>query len=151
MSDLRRFAELYHEAAQDASAATATTFEVDDSPQRHARYQRRFVRLTVCSGVVGVLLGLVLCVIQCAQGEPRCVEGFLRVPPMFGVIGACLALAVGCLMVPGDFLRSPYGQRWMQLIGVESVAAARIVCLLFVLIITLPIVALVALILLQQP
>ena len=150
MADLKRFVDLYQDAAQDADVAAPTTFEVDDAPRRHAKYQRRIVRLTICAGVLGVVLGLALSLVQCVQGTPRCLEGLIRIPPLCGVIGVFFALAVACLVVPGDFLKGPLGQSWMRIIGVKTVLGARIVCLLFVLVITLPLVGLLALVLLHQ-
>ena len=150
MSDLKRFVDLYQEAAQDAQVTPSTTFEVDDAPRRHAKYQRRIVRLTLCSGICGLLLGLALSLVQCVQGAPRCLEGLLRVPPLCGVIAVFFTLAVACLVVPGDFLEGPFGQSWMRIIGTKTVLGARIACLLFVLVITLPLVALLVLVLLHQ-
>jgi hypothetical protein len=42
-------------------------------------------------------------------------------------------VALGCLVAPSDFLLSPAGVKWMELIGTKNVTGARLVCVLVVL------------------
>jgi hypothetical protein len=48
---------------------------------------------------------------------------------------------MACLFAPREFLTGPVGQKWMKLIGTKSVLVARIVCLIFGLIVAAPFVA----------
>ena len=59
------------------------------------------------------------------------VDGYT--PLMFAVEGMVFGVSVACLFAPREFLTGPVGQKWMRLIGTESIVAARIVCLLITL------------------
>jgi hypothetical protein len=107
--------------------------EADESPAgspRHERIKGRISMLGVLFAFVFMFLG---CFAAVAFGifEWKTPFNILAV----GIGGACcvaaglsFGIAVGCLFAPLDFLLSPIGGKWLKMIGVKSVLAARIVC-----------------------
>ena len=65
-------------------------------------------------------------------GRPR------ESPPIAGLVmlpmgGYMLGMAIAVLFSPSTYLLSEEGKKWLDLVGVKSVGAARIVSLIFVL------------------
>lgn len=102
---------------------------------RHASYHRWII----LGGIVFALGGMVvfpLGLMWEAAGKEREVDfvAMLRGAGIGAAAGMLLGVALTCLIAPRDFLLGPMGRKWMELIGVEGVLAARAVCLIVVLI-----------------
>jgi hypothetical protein len=68
------------------------------------------------------------------------IRGIILAPIMYGAGGFFFGMAIMCLVAPRAFLTGPVGAPWMKLIGTKNVLVARIACLLFGLVVTLPLV-----------
>ena len=89
---------------------------------------------------MGVVLGLIFAVAALCGPAPQEGTGkVLLAPLLFGAAGCLFGAAVGCLFAPGDFLAGPIGRKWMDMIGTKNVVVARIVCLIFGLVVAAPV------------
>ena len=112
---------------------------VDAVAQRHMAYHKRIVWVGTCFAAVGAALGLLMSMAVAGDIQTgRDIKGILLAPFLFGVGGFVFGMALMCLFAPRSFLTGPTGAAWMKLIGTKSVVVARIVCLLFGLVITTP-------------
>ncbi len=114
--------------------------QLPDSDQAvAAAYHRRIVRVGGAFAVIGVSVGVFSSAVLVIRGGFGIGIGAILVtPPAYGAGGFLYGMAVACLFAPRAYLAGPAGQRWMRLIGTESVAVARVVCFLFWLIVTIP-------------
>src|SRR5262245_7673674 len=127
--------------ADTAGAVPPDGGPADGEAQRHARYHRRIVVVGSCFATVGVVFGLITSVVLAGGANPGDnVRGALLAPALYGVGGFVFGMAVMCLVAPRAFLTGPVGARWMKLIGTKNVLVARVACLLFGLVVTLPLV-----------
>lgn len=91
--------------------------------------------------ILGVLVGLFTSAVVASDVKSaKDVKGLLLVPVLYGAGGFVFGMALTCLMAPRSFLTGPVGRPWMKLIGTQNVAVARVVCLLFGLLVTAPVV-----------
>jgi hypothetical protein len=126
-----------------ASTAPDVGGLADAEARRHAKYHHRIVMVGGVFTVLGVMLGLVpIAGVVSGAAEPRRIVGILMAPLMFGAGGFVFGMAVTCLVAPTAFLTGPVGRPWMAMIGTRSPAVARIVCAIFGLMVTVPLVAL---------
>ena len=126
-----------------ANAAPPAGDSADTEAQHHSRYHKRIVFVGGCFATLGVILGLITAVVVASDVKSgKDVKGMLLAPVMYGAGGFVFGMAIMCLVAPRAFLSGPVGRPWMKLIGTESVLVARIVCLLFGLVVTLPLVGL---------
>lgn len=111
---------------------------------RHASFHRRIVRSAVIAGCLGAGLGISLIAVGArtdnkdtrsvpANRSDNSGASVLLAPLLFAAMGIVFGTATGCLFAPRAFLEGPGGQRWMRLIGTQSILVARIVCLCFTL------------------
>lgn len=107
---------------------------------KHAALHRRIVRIAITCACCGASFGIACLVLTARAGHLRPAAAnqieqsgavLLFSPFMFAAAGLIFGTALGCLFAPNNFLRGPVGQRWMQLIGTQSMFATRLVCLLF--------------------
>ena len=123
--------------ADTANTAPPAGDAADTAAVQHARYHRKIVLVGGCFAAVGVVLGLITSVVVASDEKSgNDLKGVILAPVMYGAGGFVFGMALMCLVAPRAFLTGPVGQPWMKLIGTESVAVARIVCLLFGLIVT---------------
>jgi hypothetical protein len=137
--------------ADTASAASPAGDPADVEAKRHAGYHKRIVFVGACFAGVGLVLGLITSVLMASAAKSGSeIKGILLTPVLYGAGGFVFGMAIMCLVAPRAFLTGPVGAPWMKLIGTRSVLAARITCLLFGLIVTLPLVAIGALLALSK-
>lgn len=136
--------ELFDAIQQIADAANSTPQTADPADAdaaRHARYHRKIVFVGGCCAALGIVLGLLTSVIVANEVKSsKDIKVVILAPVMYGAGGFVFGMALMCLMAPRAFLTGPVGRPWMKLIGTESVAVARIACLLFGLVVTAPLV-----------
>lgn len=131
-----------NQLVETARAAPPLSENADADERQHAHYHRRIVFVAACFAAVGLLLGVVLSIVIATTEEAGHATGQLILSPViFGVAGFVFGTAVMCFFAPEEFLTGPAGAPWMKLIGTESVAVARIACLLFGLVIAVPIIS----------
>jgi hypothetical protein len=88
--------------------------------------------IVAAGGVVGAAFSLIgLCLLVSLAGEEEFRPKYLLRPVVFFMMGAVFGTATACTFAPGRFLRGAAGRKWMRLIGTESVAVARMVCVCF--------------------
>ena len=128
----RQLLGFFHEASRYTAPDDLAVREAGDDGPRHSSFHRRIVALGALLGVIGAGLGVAMIAnIDRAPGRDR--TRILLAPLVFAAMGTIFGAAVACLFAPRGFLAGPVGRKWMQLIGTESVAAARVVCFLFML------------------
>jgi hypothetical protein len=109
--------------------------------QRHANYHKRIVLVGGCFAAIGAVLGLITSAIVASDVKAdHDIRSIIVVPLMYSVGGFVFGMALMCLVAPRAFLTGPVGAPWMKLIGTKSVLVARIVCFLFGLVVTIPLV-----------
>ena len=107
---------------------------------------RRIVAVALVFGLAGLLAGLLItgfaAVALYFDGVPptggrrgNAVKGviaLLAAGPLLGVVGTVFGAALACAFAPRAFYDGPVGRKWLELVGVEGVGAARFVCVLVV-------------------
>ena len=127
--------------ADTAGAVPSAGDPADAESRHHAKYHKRIVFVGGCFAAVGVVLGLITSAVVASDVKSgRDIRGIVLAPVTFGAGGFVFGMAVMCLVAPREFLNGPVGAPWMKLIGTKNVLAARIVCLLFGLVVTAPLV-----------
>lgn len=48
--------------------------------------------------------------------------------PILAPASLFLGASIGCLFAPEKFMRSPIGDKWLKLVGAQSILASRIIC-----------------------
>ena len=110
-----------------------------ESGQRHSAYHKRIILVSSVFGILGAAIGIIASIALAVDAKSgKDIKGVLLTPFMFGAGGLLFGVAVACLFAPRDFLTGPLGKKWMKLIGTKSVLVARIVCLIFGLVILAP-------------
>ena len=123
----------YEEANTYRSPEQAAVEQAGAAGIEHASYHSRIVRVASLFGLLGALLGLGLPVgvmVANKDGTPQVVKMLLFAPFLYGAAGLLFGVAMACLFAPRSFLTGPVGQKWMKLIGTDSIVMARITCLL---------------------
>jgi len=132
---LKDFFELlgfFKEASKYTSPDEDAVGRAGSEAPRHVSFHKRIVTVSIILGLMGAALGVGMIFI--AVGENAAQDNgaeILLAPLAFAAAGLVFGVAVTCLFAPRSFLTGPVGQKWMKLIGTESTAAARSVCLLF--------------------
>ncbi len=124
----------YQHLDADALELAGERGEVD------AGYHRTIVRWAQRCGLGGFLLGLPVAALAVADPHNRGLLGVVLTPFLFAIAGILLGVALACLLAPREFLIGPIGQKWMDLIGTRHVGVARAVCLIFGLVLLVPLV-----------
>ena len=105
----------------------------DNSIVLRSTYERVIVRWSVVGGCLaaGLLIAMLI-----ALGT-RALN--FNVIGMCGIVvgGAIFGAAAACAFAPQSFFEGAEGKKWLARIGIERVPAARAVCLLFMLFVTL--------------
>ena len=134
--------DFYAKAGDYATPDPSALARAGESGRRHSGYHKRIVLVSCIFGVLGAVPGIIFLVVAAGVAKAgNDLIGLLFAPFMFGAAGLLFGVAVACLFAPRDFLTGPLGEKWMKLIGTKSVLVARIVCLIFGLIIMAPFVA----------
>ncbi len=128
----------FHNASDYVTPEHAALEQSGEFRETHASYHRRIVQVSCIFGVLGAMAGIALSISTALNEENA--RGVLLGPFLFGAAGLLFGVAVACLFAPRKFLTGPMGDKWMKLIGTKNVLAARIVCLIFGLIIVAPLV-----------
>ena len=120
--------------------AKVSPADLDDAridADRHRGYQKRIVAVGAAFGILSLVPSGVLVWRMVEEGGFSMDLDILKKVALLtlasAVFSTSVGVAVGCLFAPREFLEGPLGRRWMAFIGPESVAAARVVCLLVVL------------------
>jgi hypothetical protein len=96
----------------------------------HARMHRRILLFGLSLGGGGLAVGLLFLRSVIREDRPNTSWGaVIAIVAMVTFIGYFVGVALGCLFAPSDFYAGPVGQRWLRLVGTQSVTAARVVCL----------------------
>jgi len=122
----------FEEARKYASPDEDAVARAGPETPRHVSFHRRIVAVAILLGLVGAAFGVWLIVV--AAGENTAAKDATKIllaPLVFAAAGLVFGVSVTCLFAPRSFLTGPVGQKWMQLIGTQSTAVARVVCLLF--------------------
>jgi hypothetical protein len=113
----------------------------DAEARSHSRYHQRVVFVGVCCAAIGAAFGLIITAVVTANGmSGGNIRKIVLMPVMYGAGGFVFGMALMCVVAPRAFLAGPIGAPWMKLIGTKSVPAARIICLLFSLFVTVSVV-----------
>jgi uncharacterized protein YacL len=91
-------------------------------------YHRKIVLAAAILGALAAVAGTIFAVVEITGGKENGIKALILFPIVFGVIGVIIGSAVACLVAPQAFLTGPVGQKWMKLIGTNSVTTARVVC-----------------------
>ena len=140
---LLRLFRFFQGAADYASPEADAVGKAGESADRHVSQHGRIASLGGLFGALGAVLGLIFA--GMAPGDPASGKGtgeVLLAPLLFGAAGCLFGAAIGCLFAPRDFLAGPLGRKWMEMIGTKNVVVARMVCLLFGLVVAAPVVGL---------
>jgi hypothetical protein len=122
----------FKEANKYTSPDEDAVVKAGSEAPRHASFHRRIVTVSVIFGLMGAALGVGMIVL--AVGQKAAQEDgakILLAPLVFAATGLVFGVSVKCLFAPRSFLVGPVGQKWMKLIGTDSTVVARVVCLLF--------------------
>lgn len=131
-----------NQITETARSAPPLGEDATDDERRDAHYHRRIVVVAACFAAIGLLAGAALSVMTALTGpEDHTARQLILVPVIFGVVGFVFGTAVMCFFAPEEFLTGPAGAPWMRLIGTQSVTVARVACLLFGLVIAVPIIS----------
>tara|TARA_R110002096_G_scaffold159345_2_gene325165 strand:+ start:430 stop:939 length:510 start_codon:yes stop_codon:yes gene_type:complete len=138
---LYRFIELYIKFVQNASSFAKSNDALHDySEAEIADLQssaKRIIRISIfCLVAGGLILPITVPWIRYLV-EPMSLKDALELSgcglifsiflmPMSLMMGA----SFGCLFASPEFMRSPFGTKWMELVGTENVIASRIICAL---------------------
>lgn len=109
---------------------------------RHATYHRLIVIGGCFFAAVAVLLTFALFYLGLQEHSfenYKEVHGAIVLPFFTGIAGFIFGMCVMCMFAPTEFLTGPIGERWMRKIGTMSVVGARTVCLVFALLIAVPV------------
>ncbi len=123
--------DFFREATRYLSPDENGVSQAGENARKHVSVHRIIVAVSAFFGLVGAGLGIGVLVL--AAGDKVAAKDLgklLLAPPMFAIMGIVFGLVVTCLFAPRDFLSGPVGQKWMKLVGTESVVVARIVCFL---------------------
>ena len=122
----------FKEAGKYASPDEAAVERAGAEAPRYVSFHRRIVAVSVLLGFIGAILGLGMIVLAVGENEVHNNGAKIMLAPLvFAAAGLVFGVSVTCLFAPRSFLTGPVGQKWMQLIGTESTVVARVVCLLF--------------------
>ena len=122
----------FREAADYVEVDDAAIVETGADASRDVSIHKRIVAAGIVFGLLGAASGVAMIVLAAKTGRNhKEEESFLLAPLIFAVMGCLLGPAAAITFVPTRFLTSPVGQRWMRLVGTESVVAARIICSIF--------------------
>lgn len=94
------------------------------------RYHQKVVLTAIVFGAFSAIASVVLMIIL--QETANEIGTIVLMPIVFGVAGCIFGTAWACLWAPREFLAGPVGQKWMKLIGTDSVTVARAVCAMVV-------------------
>jgi CBS-domain-containing membrane protein len=122
----------FKEAGKYASPDEDAVERAGSEAPRHVSFHKRIVAVSVIFGFIGALIGVGMIVL--AIGENAVQDDgaeILLAPLVFAAAGLVFGVSVTCLFAPRSFITGPVGQKWMQLIGTQSAVVARVVCLLF--------------------
>jgi hypothetical protein len=143
--------KFFSEAADYANVDASAVADAGVDASRHISVHRRIVAVSLVFGLIGAAAGVAMIVLGASGAAPRKDgQSFLLAPFLFAAMGSVLGAASSIAFVPNSFLAGPMGQKWMRLIGTNSLLVARIVCSIF-LILTLAIVSVFAAIVLIAP
>jgi len=94
--------------------------------------QRRVVWTAVLFGIIATLFYISMLAWQLTDDGMVHVtwEEIIFGPPLAFWIGVFTGFPSALAFAPERFLRGPFGEKWMRLIGVRSVLVARLVCLI---------------------
>lgn len=132
LNNLFELLGFFKEASEYTSPDEDAVVKAGSEAPRHASFHRRIVTVSVIFGLMGAALGVGMIFI--AVGQDAALDDgaeILLAPLVFAAAGLVFGVSVACLFAPRSFLTGPVGQKWMKLIGTESTAVARVVCLLF--------------------
>jgi hypothetical protein len=119
------------------SAAKYATFDRQSIAEaevvRSASIHRRIVLAGACFGLIGAGLGIAMLAVFGGKALEKEGAKVLLAPLMFAAEGTVLGAATAILFAPRWFLTGPAGQKWMKLVGTQSVLSVRIVCSIFLL------------------
>lgn len=115
------------------SAAKQAKIDVNLAEEENAgdaSFHRFVVGFAGLFGLIGAGLGIASLV--AFGGEAIEKEGvkFLLAPLLFAAGGLLFGSAIALLFVPSSFLTGPAGEKWMKLVGTNSVIVVRFVCLI---------------------
>lgn len=134
--------QFVREWSDGTSLAGFRRVEARDEPGRQSRHA---AVITFCAWAGAVVTGLIsvlafFVMMQDGNGPEvaRNVGRPRERPPIHGLLmlpvgGYMLGMALAVLFAPSTYLLSEEGKKWLDLVGVKSVGAARIVSLVFVL------------------
>lgn len=128
----RQLLGFFREASRYAELEEVAVSLVGEDGPGHSSYHRGIVACAAVLGVVGAGLGIAMLAYD-GEIPERDRNKLLIAPLMFAAIGVVFGTALACLFAPRAFLEGPVGRKWLDLIGTDSIATARIVCLLFTL------------------
>ena len=132
LNHLSQLVGFFKEASKYTSPDEDAVGRAGSESPRYVSFHKRIVTVSVIFGVAGAALGIGMIFI--AVGENAAQDDgaeILLAPLVFAAAGLVFGVSVTCLFAPRSFLTGPVGQKWMQLIGTESTAVARVVCFLF--------------------
>ena len=119
-------------ASKYASPDEDAIAQAESEAPRQVSFHKRIVAISVSFGLVGGACGVGLLIFAAGQKTAAKDAGTLLLAPLiFAVAGLVFGVAMACLFAPRSFLTGPVGQKWMQLIGTQSIVVARVVCFLF--------------------
>jgi len=127
-------ADPYERMLDAAREAAASPRDADVS----AEGRRIHWRIIILGFVIGILGAALLPVVELTRGPNRPQEewyGTAKLAVFFGFASYFAGIATGCLIAPASFYAAPVGQRWLKLVGTKSVARARLVCLVLILLV----------------
>jgi len=109
----------------------------ESASQQDAIYSKRILVVAGALAAVGVVCGLITLVVEVNQPAQNS-HGMelLLAPIIFAVGGFLYGAAMMCAFAPGSFLSGKAGAPWIKLTGMESAGGARVVYVMFVLIVT---------------
>jgi hypothetical protein len=98
-----------------------------------ASHLRRVRKFATVAGVVGGAAGLCYSIVYLMQTENPKLRGVIAMPFVCGFGVALMVTGIGLFFAPSVFFTSDNGKEYLKLIGTQSVVAARIVILVFLL------------------
>ena len=91
-------------------------------------YHRKVVLAAAILGALAAVAGAIIAALEIGGGKDKGIKPLILFPIVFGIVGIIVGSAVACLVAPQAFLTGPVGQKWMKLIGTNSVMTARVIC-----------------------
>ncbi|QDU95942.1 hypothetical protein Pla8534_37610 [Lignipirellula cremea] len=105
---------------------------MNEQPPEHSEtdaYSRKLTRTAFAFAVFGVMGALITIGIQYSSVDSFSDAKALFLSPFtFGAAGWFLGFSFAFLCAPTSYLQSPSGQKWMELVGTNSISGARVVC-----------------------